>query len=176
LHRCNELIGSLPIPGAVSVDEGAFMFRRFITAAAMFALVLPTLAAAEPPRGGKPPPGRPAGTTRPAFTPHAPVHGPVGGPRYSGPRGPQFTYRGRAFNRVHLSPFIYPSGWGYRRWGIGMFLPPLFLAPAYYYADWGGMGLPPPDPGFQWVRYGPDLLLVNISTGAVVDVIYGAFN
>jgi hypothetical protein len=165
------------------------MFRRVITVAAIFALALPTLAAAEPPKGGKPPPGRPAGTARPAFTPHAPPRGPVagphgpvagprgpvGGPHFAGPRGPQVTYRGRAFNRVHLSPFVYPHGWGYRRWGVGMVLPPLFLAPAYYYADWGGMGLPPPDPGFQWVRYGPDLLLVNISTGAVVDVIYGAF-
>jgi Ni/Co efflux regulator RcnB len=56
-----------------------------------------------------------------------------------------------------------------------MVLPPLFLVPAYYYADWAAMGLPPPDPGFQWVRYGPDLLLVNVTTGQVVDVIYGAF-
>jgi Ni/Co efflux regulator RcnB len=56
-----------------------------------------------------------------------------------------------------------------------MVLPPLFLVPGYYYADYAALGLPPPDPGFQWVRYGPDLLLVNIATGAVVDVVYGAF-
>ena len=76
---------------------------------------------------------------------------------------------------MHLAPFLYPSGWGYRRWGLGMILPPLFLAPAYYYADWAALGLPPPQPGFQWVRYGPDLLLVNVETGQVVDVVYGAF-
>ena len=62
-----------------------------------------------------------------------------------------------------------------RRWAIGAALPALFLDPAYYYPDWATLGLAPPDPGFQWVRYGPDLLLVNITTGQVVDVIYDAF-
>ena len=56
-----------------------------------------------------------------------------------------------------------------------MALPPLFLARAYWYADYAALGLPPPDPGFQWVRYGPDLLLVNLDSGQVVDVIYGVF-
>jgi Ni/Co efflux regulator RcnB len=35
--------------------------------------------------------------------------------------------------------------------------------------------LEPPPPGFQWVRYGPDLLLVNVVTGQVADVAYGVF-
>ncbi len=61
-------------------------------------------------------------------------------------------------------------------WGAtGAILPPLFLAPAYYYADWASLGLDPPPPGFQWVRYGPDLLLVNVTTGQVVETIYDAF-
>jgi hypothetical protein len=92
-----------------------------------------------------------------------------------GPPGARFTYHGRPFVRVHVAPFAYPPGWAYRRWGIGMILPPLFLAPAYFYADWATMGLPPPQPGFQWVRYGPDLLLVNVGSGQVVDTVYGAF-
>jgi len=37
------------------------------------------------------------------------------------------------------------------------------------------LGLGPPPHGFVWVRYGPDLLLVNRRTGRIVDVIYGAF-
>jgi len=37
------------------------------------------------------------------------------------------------------------------------------------------MGLEPPPRGYRWVRYGPDLLLVNIRTRRVADVIYGAF-
>jgi Ni/Co efflux regulator RcnB len=51
----------------------------------------------------------------------------------------------------------------------------VFLAPAYYYADWATLGLDPPMPGFQWVRYGPDLLLVNVTTGEVVETIPDAF-
>jgi Ni/Co efflux regulator RcnB len=96
------------------------------------------------------------------------VGAPVGLP------GRQFTYHGRPFNRVHLAPFVYPNGWAYRHWAVGAVLPPLFLAPAYYYTDWATLGLAPPEPGFQWVRYGPDLLLVNVTTGAVVDVVEGA--
>ena len=56
-----------------------------------------------------------------------------------------------------------------------MALPGLFLMPAYFYADWATLGLPPPQPDFQWVRYGPDLLLVNVTTGQVVDAVYGVF-
>jgi len=158
------------------------MLRKLAAFAAILALAVPTVAMAEEQHSpGKPPPGKPP-AARPSVAPHGPPpHGPPGpGPHPGfagphGPGGPQVSWRGHSFNRVHLAPFIYPHGWGYRRWGIGMILPTLFLAPAYYYADWAGLGLPPPDPGFQWVRYGPDLLLVNVATGQVVDVIYGAF-
>ncbi len=101
--------------------------------------------------------------------------GPMAGPHPGGPPRAQFTFHGHDFNRVHSAPFVYPHGWEYRRWAVGAALPPLFLAPAYYYADWAALGLAPPQPGFQWVRYGPDLLLVNITTGEVVDTIYDAF-
>ena len=36
--------------------------------------------------------------------------------------------------------------------------------------------LPPPDPGFQYIEYGPDLLLVNVATGEIVQVFPGAFS
>lgn len=162
------------------------MLRKFAVAA-MFALAATNLAVAEEHHpAGKPPPGRPP-AARPAAVPHGPPpgagphgpgpgpHGPMAGPGPHGPGGPQFSYRGHMINRVHVAPFVYPGGWGYRRWGIGMALPSLFLGEAYWYADWAAFGLAPPDPGFQWVRYGPDLLLVNIATGQVVDVVYGAF-
>ena len=154
------------------------MFRKF-TVVAVLALAVPTLAMAQP-HDEHHPPARPAPGPHgpPAGAPHGPPpHGPGPGPHgpIAGPGDPHFTYHGRPFDRVRIAPFIYPSGWGYRRWGIGMALPGLFLAQAYWYADYGALGLPPPEPGFQWVRYGPDLLLVNLSTGQVVDVIYGAF-
>jgi hypothetical protein len=125
--------------------------------------------------GGLPhPPGPPPGPV--GGPPPHPLGGPVfahpGGPP---PGGPQFSYHGHPFNRVHINPFIYPPGWAYRQWAIGAFLPPLFLTPYYYYPDWAALGLPPPPPGDQWVRYGPDLLLVDTTTGQVIDVAYGVF-
>ncbi len=56
-----------------------------------------------------------------------------------------------------------------------MVLPPLFLAPTYYYDDYWRMGLEGPPWGYQSVRYGPDLLLVETRTGRIADIIYGAF-
>ena len=118
------------------------------------------------------PPGGPAFAHPGGPPPGGPAFAHPGGPP---PGGPQFSYHGHPFNRVHINPFIYPQGWAYRQWAIGAFLPPLFLAPDYYYPDWAALGLAPPPPGYQWVRYGPDLLLVELDNGQVVDVAYGVF-
>jgi len=153
--------------------------RRMLTIAAMFALALPNLAAAEEHH----PPGKPGnpkpGVVKPAVMPHGP-HGPPPGPHgpppgLAGPHGGPLTFRGHEIHRAHLAPFVYPSGYRYQRWAGGMVLPPLFLAPAYFYADWAALGLVAPEAGFQWVRYGPDVLLVNVTTGEVVDAVYGVF-
>ncbi len=58
---------------------------------------------------------------------------------------------------------------------IGAHLPAVFITPTYIYAGYLGVGLPAPLPVHAWVRYGPDLLLVNVQTGIVIDVVYGAF-
>jgi Ni/Co efflux regulator RcnB len=90
-------------------------------------------------------------------------------------RGGHFSYQGRNFNRVHGSAFRYPRGYSYRRWGLGQRLPRLFLSPLYFFTDYAAFGFGPPPFGDQWVRYGPDLLLVDVNSGEVVYVIYGAF-
>jgi Ni/Co efflux regulator RcnB len=90
---------------------------------------------------------------------------------YSGRR---FNYHGRNFYSVRAPAFRYPRGWGYRRWSIGAFLPELFLGTPYY-IDYDWIGLPPPDYGERWVRYGPDALLVDEYNGEVVDVVYNVF-
>jgi hypothetical protein len=141
--------------------------------ALLIAIGVPTLAVAQaptPPGAPHKPPPRRVVAPPGAGIPHPPPR--IGGPR--GAPGP-VVFRGRSINRVHLAPFVYPHGWAYRRWAVGAILPPLFLAPAYYYADWATLGLDPPPAGFQWVRYGPDLLLVNVTTGAVTDTVYGVF-
>ncbi|MGH6674256.1 MAG: RcnB family protein [Xanthobacteraceae bacterium] len=102
----------------------------------------------------------------------------AGGPVHPGPgMHPAFMFRGHSFHPVPFArPWVYPPGYGYRRWAVGALLPPLFWSrPTYYYTGWAALGLPPPPPGTQWVQYGPDLLLVNVTTGSVVDVAYGVF-
>jgi hypothetical protein len=121
------------------------------------------------------PPPHPGGPPlKPFVAPHGPVVVHPGGPAVV-VTGPRFIYRGREIERIHIPPFVYPPGWAYRQWAVGAVLPPLFLVRDYWYADWAALGLAPPEPGFQWVRYGPDLLLVNVTTGQVVDVAYGVF-
>ncbi len=185
--------------GTLTESKKEVAMFRMLAIATLLALALPTLAMAQPheeEEHRRPPPG-PGGPPhppppRPAFVPHGPpAHGPVVGPHPGpmagphpgpviGPHGPlygpgQFSFRGHNFNRVHLNPFIYPPGWAYRQWAIGAVLPPLFLARDYYYPEWAALGLEPPPPGTQWVRYGPDLLLVDVTTGQVIDVAYGVF-
>jgi Nickel/cobalt transporter regulator len=123
------------------------------------------------PPGGFRPPGPVIGA------PHGPLPGGPPGAHFGGPAGPagQFIYRGHPFHQLHIAPFIYPPGFVYRRWAVGAVLPPVFLAPDYYYADWAALGLDPPPPGTEWVRYGPDLLLVDVTSGQVLDVVYDVF-
>jgi hypothetical protein len=102
------------------------------------------------------------------------------GPMHPGFRPGPFVFHGHPFawHPVHFPhPWAYPPGYAYRAWAVGAILPPLFWrSPTYYYTGWAGMGLPPPDPGYQYVQYGPDLLLVNVATGQVVQTFPGAFN
>jgi Ni/Co efflux regulator RcnB len=168
---------------------------RVFAIAATIALALPTLALAQaPPEHGKgrPAPGRPAG--RPAAVPHGaprvvvrpgPVVRPGGPVRVAAPihpvvRGGPWLFHGHpyAWHPVRFAhPWVYPPGYAYRLWAVGAILPPLFWArPDYYYTGWASMGLPPPDPGYQYVQYGPDLLLVNVSNGQVVAVFPSAFS
>jgi Ni/Co efflux regulator RcnB len=77
--------------------------------------------------------------------------------------------------RIHAGAYNYPHGYGYQRWAVGRPLPRAFLAPAYYYTGYAALGLAAPPPSYHWVRYGPDLMLVNVTTGNVVDIRYGVF-
>jgi len=139
-----------------------------------------TLPAPVPDRPGRPNPGdRPGRPDRP--NPGGPGMRPPPRPMPPAmrppqrPGRPQFSWRGRYFNPVRGPSFRYPSGYGYRRWSIGAFLPSLFLAAPYYYEDWRMLGIDQPPPGRRWVRYGPDLLLVNLRTRRVEDVITNVF-
>jgi Ni/Co efflux regulator RcnB len=124
------------------------------------------------PGGPQRPPDRPGGPQRPPERP-----GPSRPPQASRPPIYHRPGAGRppSFRPLPGPIFHYPRGYKYRHWGIGALLPLIFLSPNYIYSDWRLMGLEPPPPGYYWVRYGPDLLLVQRGTRRIVDVIYGAF-
>jgi Ni/Co efflux regulator RcnB len=85
------------------------------------------------------------------------------------------TLRTSRFHPIQRPEFRYPRGYSYQRWSIGSLLPSLFLSNNYYFNDYAALGVGAPPYGYHWVRYGPDLLLVQNGTRRIVDVIYGAF-
>ncbi len=107
---------------------------------------------------------------------HGPVfpghggHGPVfPGPIHHGP-----IYGGPIFHPGPIGPGPY---WpvGFHRWGYGEYLPPALFAPAAYVVDYASYELGAPPADCEWVRNGPDALLVNLDTGMVIQVVPGAF-
>jgi Ni/Co efflux regulator RcnB len=86
-------------------------------------------------------------------------------------------YHPGAWNRpiVRAGVYHYPHGYSYHRWVVGRPLARAFWAPAYYYHGYAALGLAAPPANYQWIRYGPDLMLVDILTGNVVDIRYGVF-
>lgn len=75
----------------------------------------------------------------------------------------------------HIGPYHAPDGWQYRQWRYGQILPSTFWARQYWLSDYWLFGLDIPSTGFEWVRYGPDAILVNMMNGEIVQVIYGSF-
>ena len=61
-------------------------------------------------------------------------------------------------------------GWVYRPLNRGYVLRPVFWGPAYV-IDYGVYRLAAPRANERWIRYGDDLVLVNIRTGRVIEVI-----
>ena len=77
----------------------------------------------------------------------------------------QFT----ATRRFQYSGPGYPGGWYARSWSYGNVLPVGWYAPQFY-LNYGLYGLLGPPIGCEWVREGPDAVLVNIYTGQVLSV------
>jgi len=77
--------------------------------------------------------------------------------------------------RFHVGGYERPHGWYEHRWSYGEFLPALFWTQNYWLADYYDYGLADPPPGFVWVRYGNDALLIDQNTGEVLQVEYDVF-
>ena len=81
----------------------------------------------------------------------------------------------RDYQRSHRDQYrqrayVAPRGYRYRAVGIGSVLNRLFYGSNYYVNDWNRYRLPRPGINQQYVRYGDDVLLVNVRNGRVVRV------
>lgn len=79
-------------------------------------------------------------------------------------------------HQYHIAQYHRPHGWYEHRWGYGEILPALFWTQNYWLGDYYDYGLPDPPPGFVWVRYGDDALLVDENSGEVLQVEYSLFD
>jgi Ni/Co efflux regulator RcnB len=80
-----------------------------------------------------------------------------------------------AARRFHAGAYRQPHGWYSHHWAIGERLPRGWFARDYWINDWAIYGLWAPVDGLIWVRVGPDAMLVDPVTGAIVAVDYGLF-
>jgi Ni/Co efflux regulator RcnB len=80
-----------------------------------------------------------------------------------------------ASRRFHGPAYRPPQGYYARRWTWGMTLPGLFWAQQYWLTDYSVYDLPPPPFGAIWVRVGADALLIDQSSGTIIEVDYGVF-
>jgi hypothetical protein len=84
----------------------------------------------------------------------------------------------RRSNRYLFSPGPYFAPFRshrYSRLSAGFFLDSLFFQPRFFISDPWAYRLPPVYGPYQWVRYYDDVVLVDIYTGEVVDVIHDFF-
>jgi hypothetical protein len=91
----------------------------------------------------------------------------------------RYNWRGwRSGHRdLFRNRYVAPRGWnyGYRPFYAGAFLQPFFYSQSYWLADPWQYRLPPVEGPYRWVRYYDDVLLVDVQTGEVVDVIEDFF-
>ena len=80
--------------------------------------------------------------------------------------------RYRSHHRRHASYAAPYRNWRYRPVSVGYRLDRAYYSPRYYISDYGYYGLRAPRPWERWIRYGDDLLLVNLRTGRVLNVIH----
>jgi Ni/Co efflux regulator RcnB len=128
--------------------------------------------------------GRPQAThaAAPRGEPH---EGPRGYSRVAEPHGwdarPNTVDRGsyqhnyQAARSYRIGPYRRPPGWTAHRWGYGEILPRAYWASQYVIGDYWLFALEVPPSGYEWVRDGGDALLINIGTGEILQVEYGAF-
>ena len=85
------------------------------------------------------------------------------------------NWRNHHHSWFHLGFYYDPFGWGYSPFSIGWRMWPSYYGSRYWINDPYQYRLPYAPPGYRWVRYYDDAVLVDTWTGEVVDVIYDFF-
>ena len=85
------------------------------------------------------------------------------------------NHRRHHHSLFHFGFYYDPFGWGYRPYSIGWRLWPSYYRSSYWLNDPWMYRLPYAPPGYRWIRYYDDALLVDMWDGQVVDVIYDFF-
>ena len=84
-------------------------------------------------------------------------------------------YRRSHRDTFHRAAFRGPRGWTYRPLRVGASLDRAFWGSSYRINNWSTYRLPRPGRNLAYVRYGNDVLLVNIRTGRVIQVFSSFF-
>ena len=122
----------------------------------------------------------------PRAQPHGEPHeGPKGYTRVTEPHGwdarpntvdrSAYQHNFQAARSYRIGPYRRPPGWTARRWGYGDTLPRAYWASQYVIADYWLFALEVPPAGYEWVRDGNDALLIDTSSGEILQVEYGTF-
>lgn len=114
-----------------------------------------------------------------------PHEGPRGYQRVEAPHGwdtrppavdrDAYRHNFQAARSFHIGPYHTPPGWRPHRWVYGEILPRAYWGSPYILADYWLFALEVPPLGFEWVRVGADAVLINVTTGEILQVEYGVF-
>ena len=85
------------------------------------------------------------------------------------------NWRSRHRSLFRLGYYYDPFGWSYRPYDVGWRLWPSYYSSRYWISDPWDYRLPYAPPGYRWIRYFDDAILVDTWTGEVADVIYNFF-
>ncbi len=91
------------------------------------------------------------------------------------PDGAQYIYRGVPRPVFVVHPYHWPAGSSYIHYDAHQVLPRKFWIPQYWINNYAAYGLDDPARDKRWVRYGPDLLLVDFRSGEINEIVRGAF-
>jgi Ni/Co efflux regulator RcnB len=84
-------------------------------------------------------------------------------------------WRDRHRSSFRVGVYYDPFGWSYRPYQIGWRLWPSYYSSRYWIDDPWSYRLPYAPPGYVWIRYWDDAILVDRWSGQVVDVIHNFF-